>query len=63
MKSCYRESDEIMAIRANRYGKYPVQISLTRKEYDLLRKEAYKMDKTLNTYVKDAVLEFVQTKK
>lgn len=52
-----------MAIKANRYGKYPVQICLTRKEYELLRKEAYKMDKTLNTYVKDAVLEFVQTKK
>lgn len=63
MKSCYRESDEIMAIKANRFGKYPVQICLTRQEYDLLRKEAYKVDKTLNTFVRDAVLEFVQTKK
>lgn len=62
MKSCMDERNE-MTIKANKYGKYPVQLSLSRKEYDLLRKEAYKVDKTLNVFIRDAVLEFVQTKK
>lgn len=61
MKSC-SESSPIMAIKANKYGKYPVQICLTRKEYDALRKEAYKVDMTLNKFILKVVQEYVQRK-
>ena len=62
MKSCLIENGEIMPVKPNKQGQYPVQILLSRKEYDLLRKEAYKLDKTINKYIKEAVLDFVQRK-
>lgn len=64
MKSCYTvDEDEIMPVKPNANNMYPVQITLSRKEYQLLRKEAFKVDKTVNKFVKDTVLNFVQTKK
>lgn len=63
MKSCYEEMDAIMPVKPNANNMYPVQITLTKKQYDILRKEAFKVDKTVNRFVKDTVLDFVQTKK
>ena len=51
-----------MPVKPNHNGKYPVQILLDKKQYQLLRKEAYKMDKTINMFIKDTVLEQVQRK-
>jgi len=62
MKSCLIDSEEIMPVKPNVSGKYPVQILLSKKEYQLLRKEAYKVDKTINMYIKEAVLNSVQRK-
>lgn len=43
-------------VKPLRSGKYPVQIYLSRDEYEYLRKMAYEKDKTVNSLVKELAL-------